>query len=357
MISEPGLRFWLRHAQSEGGLCEDRGDTALAVLPAGLQALYEMPEEVVVTADPDAAREDGAVLLIPGHPALERAASQTLDRGDVGHAWAPWGSPSQPAGELLLQRARERFPVAHGRIDADGDAAPAYVPLLRVGLLATYALSLERRVQEREELWVEGRSGLALDESARRAIAGRPLLGAPDAGHPQRLADLDRAVRAAHALALERVLRRRSALAVEVEGSRREEAARARAYYDATLASIARRGESADAERRELLDARAAATRAERERRLREIDEQSRPRHEIRPFRLHVVWAPALELPVRIRRGTRTHPFTLSWLLGGAATFLAVRCPACWACEPLVAGRDRLGCRACLGGGEPRRGR
>ncbi len=44
----------------------------------------ELPEEVAVTSDPDVAREDGAVLLISGHPALEGAAAGALEAGDVG---------------------------------------------------------------------------------------------------------------------------------------------------------------------------------------------------------------------------------------------------------------------------------
>ncbi|MGH2985328.1 MAG: hypothetical protein ACRDLO_01405, partial [Solirubrobacterales bacterium] len=72
---EPGLRFWLRYAEHQGALIEEDGEQALAVLPGPLQEAGGLPEEVVVTSDPDVAREDGAVLLIAGHPALERAAT------------------------------------------------------------------------------------------------------------------------------------------------------------------------------------------------------------------------------------------------------------------------------------------
>jgi hypothetical protein len=42
-----------------------------------------------------------------------------------------------------------------------------------------------------------------------------------------------------------------------------------------------------------MLEAQAEATRAERARRRREIEEEYEPRHEIRPFRLHLVHVPA----------------------------------------------------------------
>ncbi len=70
------------------------------------------------------------------------------------------------------------------------------------------------------------------------------------------------------------------------------------------------------------------------------------PRHEIRPFRIHLVHLPAFVLPVEIRRGTRAFPFELSWIVA-AGEFARVRCPACGAAETLVATRERLGCREC----------
>ncbi|MGH8899822.1 MAG: hypothetical protein ACRDZ4_23015, partial [Egibacteraceae bacterium] len=339
---DPGLRFWLRYAEHSGGLCEAGDDVALAVLPAGLQAALDLPEEVAVTADPDVAREDGALLLVPGHPALDRAAADTLDGGDAGHAFLPWPAPTRPATEVLLTRARERFRVAHGRVDPDGDPDCVYAPLLRVGMLVTYALSLDHRFQEREEVWVDARTGLPLDDAARRALESWALLATPDADHPPLDVDLSQAIPRAHACLTDRAVSRQRALAAQVDQARREELARAEAYYDAALASIARRRGSASPERQALLDAQAEATRTERGRRLHEIDEQFRPSHELRPFRLHLVWAPALRLAVRIRRGAQAYPCDLTWLLGGAATFTDLRCPNCGAAEPLVAGRERL---------------
>lgn len=87
---EPGLRFWLRYAEHQGALVEDGGDHALTVLPDWLQEAAQLPEEFAVTSDPDVAGEDGAVLMIPGHPALERAAASVLDEGDVGRLYLPW---------------------------------------------------------------------------------------------------------------------------------------------------------------------------------------------------------------------------------------------------------------------------
>jgi hypothetical protein len=345
---DPGLRFWLRFTECAGGLCETGGDVALAILPARLQAAFDLPEAVAVTADPDVAREEGALLLLPGHPALDRAATETLDRGDVGHAWLPWPTPTRPTTEVLLDRARERFAVAHGRLDSDGYPTCVYTPLLRVGVLVTYALSLDHRFQEREEVWTDARTGLSLDDATRRALASWSLLDAPDASHRRLDVDLGQAVTDAHALLADRAATRQRTLATEVDQARVDERARAEAYYDAALASIARRRQSATRERQALLDSQAEATRAERGRRLHEIDEQFRPSHEIRPFRLHLIWAPALRVPLRVRRGAQAYPLILTWLLGAGATFTGLRCPHCRAPEPLVAGRQRLGCEACL---------
>jgi hypothetical protein len=51
-----------------------------------LQQAFHLPEEVAVTADPEVAEEEGAMLLIPGHPLLEQAAAQVLEQGDAGAA-------------------------------------------------------------------------------------------------------------------------------------------------------------------------------------------------------------------------------------------------------------------------------
>ncbi|MGH9304231.1 MAG: hypothetical protein ACRDZ5_07450, partial [Acidimicrobiales bacterium] len=68
---------------------------------------------------------------------------------------------------------------------------------------------------------------------------------------------------------------------------------------------------------------------------------------EVLPFRLHLVEIPALDVGASVRRGDRAFGLRLDWLLPFSC-FLGCRCPHCGAEDPLVAGRDRLGCRACL---------
>lgn len=348
MAREPALDFWLRYVEHAGGLVEPGHDTALAVLPPSLGDALGCPEETVVTACPDAAREEGAQLLIPGHPSLDRAAADMLDRGDTGHAWLPWPSSPGPPLEALQERARERFALAHGRLDVSRPLAAVYAPLLRLGALATYTLSTEERFQERVEVWVDGRDGQPLDERACLTLRACQVLPAADAAHPRGKAGVERAVTGAHAAAERQARARLAGLAGVAEDERQAERACAKAYFAAALDTLARRQAGADSDRREALEAQADATRAERSRRLQEIDEAFRPRHELRPYRLHVVWAPALRVPAEVRRGGVAHRLTLVWLLAPVAAFVPLACPACGAASPLVAGRERLGCRSCL---------
>lgn len=89
---EPGLDFWLRYVEAEGGLVEPHADTAVAVLPDHLRERFDLPEDVAVTADAETAREDGVLLLTAGHPVLDSAADAALDRGDVGCRRLLWPS-------------------------------------------------------------------------------------------------------------------------------------------------------------------------------------------------------------------------------------------------------------------------
>lgn len=345
---EPALRFWLSYAEREGALVEDGVDHALVVLPDRLRDAAGLEEECVVTAEPDVAREEGAVLLIPGHPALEQAADAVLEGGDVGRGHLPWPTSLPPSAPALEQHLRERLHVEHGRIDVTGEPARAYLPLLRVGAAITYLASLSYRLQEREEVWVDARTGLAVQPAVLSTIAGRPRLAGPDARHRALPADLPRALTCAHAILEERATARRAKLVAHTRRARDAELARAASYFEGALESIARRRASAPAERRHLLDNQEEATRAERARRSREIEEEFTARHEIRPFRLHLVLVPALVVPCEVRRGPRRFPFAAAWLLT-ASTFADVRCPHCCdAPAELVAGRERLGCRACL---------
>jgi len=78
-----------------------------------------------------------------------------------------------------LQRARERFDIDHGRIDAGGHPARVYLPALRVGALVSYTARAGEHFQEREEVWVNARTGVALHRSLRRAVVGARRLAAP----------------------------------------------------------------------------------------------------------------------------------------------------------------------------------
>jgi len=346
-IADPALRFWLDYIEAEGGLCDVDGDKALALLSESARGSTGLPEEVVVTADPEVAREDGALLLIPGHPALDHAVERVLQRGDVLRCELEWPPHPPPASSSLLARAREDIAVHHGRIDLGREPpSSAHLPVLRLGAVVTYWTSLER-FQEREEVWVDARSGVALRGRALECIRGAPAAVSNGASRRVLAADLSGAVAGAHGYVDEAVAARQVELGRHSRYALEQEVARASAYYDAALQSIANRRESAEAERRPLLDAQVEATRVERSRRLKEIEDKFQPRHEIRPFRLHLVQVPVVELPVVIHRGPREFPFPLIWV-PCASAFLPQPCPHCGKPEPLVAAKHRLGCRSCL---------
>ena len=186
-VTDPGLAFWLEWVEHEGALTEEAGGgTTVVVLADGLRQALELPEEVVVTADPDAARDEGALLLVPGQPVLDRAAEIALAEGDVGTAWLPWPARAAPTTARLLAAARERFPIDHGRIDPAGEPAAAYAPLLRVGVLVTYTLSLDLRFQEREEVWVDATTGLEVSEQVRARLGTAAAGPRPRGAHPTR---------------------------------------------------------------------------------------------------------------------------------------------------------------------------
>lgn len=346
MCEEPALSFWLRYAEREGALVDQGGDQVLLLLPRPLQQASDLPEEVSVTSDPDVAREDGAVLLIAGHPAIERAAGAVLAEGDTGHAYLPWPGSRPPARSTLEARAREAVAVDHGRIDATAEPIAAYVPLLRVGAMISYAASLALRFQEQEETWIDARTGLPASQRLVAALKGRPLLPRPD-GHRRALpSQLSPAIAVAHEQLERRAIARQASLGVHARRALESELARADAYYEGALESIARRRSTTAADRVRLLDGQADATRSEHARRRREIEDEFRPRHELRPFRLHVVHVAAFVIPIDVRRGSRRFPFALTWL-PAVDEFAAARCPGCGEPEGLVATRDRLGCESC----------
>lgn len=346
LTAEPALSFWLRYAENEGALVEDQGDHTLVFLPDPLRRDSGLPEEANVTGNPDVAREDGATLLIAGHPEVERAAAAVLADGDTGYGYLPWPASRPPTRSTLEARARELMSVEHGRIDAAGEPIAAYVPLLRVGAMVSYAVSLSLRFQEQEEVWVDARTGGAVCERLVGTVRDRALLPAPDGARRRLEADLSAAIPAAHRELEERALSREASLSSHARRALDSELARANAYYASALESIARRRANAAADRVRLLDAQAEATRAERDRRCREIEDEHRPCHELRPFRLHLVHLPAFVLPAAVRRGTQRFRFEFTWV-PAAGQFAPVGCPACGELEPLIATRARLGCRAC----------
>ncbi len=347
LTDEPGLAFWLRYAEREGALVEEQRDQALVLLPQRLRDESELPEEAILTSDPDVARDDGAVLLIAGHPAIERAAAAVLAEGDTGHAYLPWPLSRPPTRSALETRARELVPVDHGRVDATGEPAGAYLPLLRVGAMISYAASLTLRFHEQEEAWVDACTGLIPSERLLAALRARRWLQVAEAHRRSLAANVPRALPAAHDQLQRRAMARQASLATAARRELESELARADAYYEGALGSIEHRLSTATDERARMLRAQADTIRVERARRHREIREQFTTRHEIKPFRLHVVHVPAFVVPVDVRRGSHTFPFKLTWL-AAVDEFAPVRCPACSAPERLVAGRDRLGCESCI---------
>ena len=353
---EGGLAFWLSYVESRGGLWEAQSaDRALVVVPPALQRAFDLPEELTVTEHPDVAREDGAALLTTGHPLLTAAAQDALQAADVGLLTLSEPSTQRPDDGRLLDRARDSFPVDHGRIDARGPAGRVMRPVLRVGALISYSASADDRFHERTECWVDvpSRLKLAGPVSDRLQRAAAAAAGASLGAVPADLGQVPPALAEAHRL-LDRVAAARcEALAAgTVREAAEAELERTRRYYADQLASLARRQASAAADRREMLASRTEGVREEERRRLAEIREKYSPRHEIRPYRLHLLRIPALRLEVDVLRGARRFPLTLDWLLPAGA-FAPVRCPACGsdtAQRPLVVAKTHLGCAGCLPG-------
>lgn len=351
--TDAGLRFWLRYVENAGGLSEDAGDSAVVVLPDSLQGRYRHPDEMLVTSDPDVAREDGATLLLAGHPLLMQAAEAVLDQGDCGLIRLPRPLNPPPDTEVLLAAAREQFPVDHGRIDAIGGVAPGVRYVLRVGALVTFAVSADVHFQEQMECWVDVPSCLEL---AHPVVA--PLRRLIDDERRERTelpatAELVPALEAAHTQIDRRATTRAADLSTQAGDDHTRESDRAVAYYEEALRSLQRRLDGAAPERAVSLSAKMVSTRAERDRRLAEISEKYHATHAIRPFRLHALAVPVLRLPVDVRRGDRRSSLTLEWLLP-ARTFARIRCPGCASTAPLVAAKSGLGCRRCVAKPESR---
>jgi hypothetical protein len=350
VTADGGLAFWLSYVESRGGVWERSGDSALVMIPPQLQRKLELPEEFAVTERADVAREDGVAMLGPGHPLLMAAAEDVLSADDAGVLRLPASAAQPPGDARLLERAREAFPVDHGRIDARGPAERSLRQVLRVGAMVTYTASADDRFHERAECWMDVPSRLGLPQPAvermRRLTAdGLPAAVAPDVGV------LPPALAAAHRL-LDRTAARRCQVLADgsVRAAADTERARARKYYAEALASLAMRQANAAPDRHALLAARIDSLRAEEKRRLAEIEEKYAPRHDIRPYRLHLLQVPTLRLPVDVLRGARRFPVVLEWLLP-AGVFAPLPCPGCGADAaewPLVAAKTHLGCARCM---------
>jgi hypothetical protein len=344
---DPGLRFWMSCVDARGGLTERSGESTLVVLPPDVAGEFDLPDEFMVTGEPDVAREDGAVLLATGHPVLIQAADAALSHGDVGVvALAPPTTPA-PDGAQLEQRVRDQVQVEHGKIEVTGLPTRIDRPVLRLGALVTYSLSADEHYQERLECWIDAGSGRQLAPDVVARLRAAPRAERATRARPRVLEAVSADVGRAHAILDAAAERRRTALSGQASDAHRRERAHAIAYYADVLRSLERRRAGADPDRAELLAARAASTREERSRRLLEIDEKYQARHEIRPFRLHAVLVPGWRVPVDVRRGPRRYPFAFDWLAALGA-FAEERCPHCGAAATLSASKIRLGCIDCL---------
>ena len=344
MIADPALEFWLRHVAADGGLWEPAGDSAYVVLPGPLRDAYRLPEELRVTADPDVAREEGATLLTAGHPVLAEAADRVLAAGDVGYLVLDRPAAVPPGRDVLQAEVREAFPTDHGRIDLSGEPAFVLHPVVRVGALVTYELSAEDRFQEEAERWVDASSRRELPAALARSLS-KALCTERTVVPPAE--NLLPAIGHAHRLMDSAAVSRRAVLAAEVSGGFEAERGRAAAYYADAIAGIELRLAAATPDRAAVLRERLRATREEQARRLAEIAEKYEARHVIRPYRLHVLLVPALRVVADVLRGSRRYPMSFDWLLP-TGVYAPVRCPSCSAEAALVAGKEKLGCEACL---------
>lgn len=346
-VVDPGLDFWLRYVNAEGGACEQAGDTTLVLLPETLQHRHAQPEDLLVTSDPDIAREDHAVLLSAGHPLLTAAAETVLARGDCGSVRLPNPATRPPDTDHLLAHARDQFVVDHGRIDLTGGPRPGVRHVLRVSSLVTFTLSADDHFQEQVECWMDVPERLPLGEDAVRELARLLAVDHPQRDHIEADAtSLRPALAEAHREIRRRAVGRQELLAGQVSKAHLDEVSRAADYYRQIAESLERRRDCATPDRIAAYQARLESTAAERDRRLAEIDDKYRSTLSLLPFRMQLIGVPALRVEVDVRRGDRRYPLELDWLLPLRA-FAGVRCPSCGCVGQLVAGKSRLGCHQC----------
>lgn len=341
----PAFAFWLDYLDSRGGLWEPSGEAVLTVLPDQLAAAHDLPESTLITDDPDIAREDGVQFLGAGHPEIDSAAGAVIDAADVGTLTLPHGSKPMST-EDLLALIRDRMPVDHGRIDATGAPIRTHRATLRLGALVSHTVSAEEQFTEASECMLDVASLIAWPEHAAARV--RDAMAHTDTGPARHVPGnaLIPALAATHSVLDEAAVSRGRVLAQTADAERAAETTRANEYYAAALAAIDKRRTDADPDRAALLDARAQATIAERDRRLAEIGEKYRHQHKLRPYRLHIIDLPAWRLTTDIRRGDRRWPVVFDYLplLGELAP---TRCPNCGVRAPLVATKTHLGCSAC----------
>jgi len=341
----PAFAFWLNYLDHHGGLWEQSGDTVLAILPGQLSNQHDLPESALITDDPDIAREDGALFLGAGNPEIGKGAEAVVAAGDVGALTLPH-SAKHISTEDLLAKIRDQVPIDHGRIDATSSILRSHRPVLRLAALVSHSVSADEQFTEVAECFLDvpSRVAWAQDAADRLLRAIGTAEATPRSGMPaHRLAP---AVAAAHRELDNVAARRGRELSIEADAERVAEITRATEYYAAALAAIDSRHGGTDAGRRALLDARAHATIAERDRRLAEINEKYRHQHVLRPYRLHLVDVPVWRLATDVRRGERRWPMVFDYLplLGVVAP---TRCPTCDAHSRLVATKTHLVCEAC----------
>ncbi|QIZ33636.1 hypothetical protein [Saccharopolyspora sp. ASAGF58] len=341
----PAFAFWLDYLDSQGGLWEPSGEAVLTVLPDQLAAAHDLPESTLITDDPDIAREDGVQFLGAGHPEIDKAAGAVIDAADVGTLTLPHGSKPMST-EDLLALIRDRMPVDHGRIDATGAPIRTHRATLRLGALVSHTVSAEEQFTEVSECLLDVGSLIAWPEQAAARV--RDAIAVTDTGLARHVPGnaLIPALAATHSVLDEAAASRGRVLAQTADAERAAETTRASEYYAAALAAIDKRRTDADPDRAALLDARAQATIAERDRRLAEIGEKYRHQHKLRPYRLHIIDVPAWRLTTDIRRGDRRWPVVFDYL-PLVSDLAPTRCPNCDAHAPLVATKTHLGCTVC----------
>lgn len=337
--------FLVRYVEAEGALAESIPEGAWLMLPDELSRSLGVPEELGLTEDPEVGREEGFILLTAGDLLLRSTAETVLERGDAGCSYLGWPSGLPPTPAAMERQARDEIQPDHGRVDVTGAPDAMHLLVLRVGALITYSISIDEQVQEVEEAWVLAESGKPVPPPLKarlRCVATEP--GSPPAvtrwaGDGVGAADLQLRARAE---------RRCTELARQTSARLASQLAAVDDYYKRVLESVEERSARAAQDRLPLLAAQAAATRAEWNRRRAEVADDLTPTFEMRPFRMHLLAVPAYRINGAVRRGLRAYPLALTFV-PLTSTFLPPGCPACGAEGQLVAGKDQLGCRRCLG--------